>query len=118
MTTPARLLTAYRRTVYRVGDDTVRIGRRTPLLGTLLTAWNPMSRRMPLGWNHRMQSRLRAHARRWPVTDAAGGLGTWHEDHLLVMADPRPSRVLARRFRQRAIVILLPGRPARLCILR
>lgn len=117
MTAPPRLLACYRQTLYRVGDHTVRIGRRTPLRGTLLTAWNPMSRRMPLGWNQRMQSRLRARARRWPVTDATGGLGTWREDHLLVTADPRLCQTLARRFRQRATILLLPHRPARLCIL-
>lgn len=115
---PPRLLLLYRRTMYRVGAHDVRIGRPTPLLGVLLTAWNPMSRRMPPGWNHRMQARLRERLRRWPVTDASGGLGTWHEEHVLVTADPRPSRILARRFRQRAILLLRPRQPVRLCVLR
>ena len=117
MTIPPRLLACYRQTLYRVGGHIVRIGRRTALRGTLLTAWNPMSRRMPRGWNLRMQTRLRDHLRRWPVTDATGGLGAWHEDHLLVDTDARPCRVLARRFRQRATLLLRPHRPARLCIL-
>ncbi len=118
MTIPARLLALYRKTTYRIGEKAERIGRRGSVEGVLLTAWNPMSRRMPPGWNQRMQARLRERLRRWPVTDASGGLGGWHEDHVLVTADPRPCRTLARLFRQRAILILRPRQAVRLCILR
>lgn len=118
MTIPPRLLALYRKTPYRVGTWIVRIGRRSALNGVLLTAWNPLSRRMPAAWNHRMQSRLRERLRRWPVTDADGGLGNWHEDHLLVTADPRWCHTLARLFRQRAILLLRPRQKVRLCILR
>lgn len=118
MTIPPRLLRSYRDTLYRVGNHDIRIGRRSPLAGVLMTAWNPMSRRMPSGWNHRMQTRLRQRLRRWRVTAGNGGLRAWHEDHLLVTADPRLCRTLARLFRQRSIVVLRPRQPVRLCVLR
>lgn len=122
------LLRAYRATRYAVGTSPVRIGRRAPDLDTLLrlfgqcqaaliTAWNPLSRRMPEAWNHRMQHRLRMCVRRWTVREAAGSLGRWREAHLCVLADPRPCLVLARRFRQRAIVVLRRGQPVRLVVL-
>lgn len=107
MTPSPALLRAYRLTVYRVGDETVRIGHRSTLTGVLITAWNPRSRRMPEAWNRRMQDRLRLSLRRWPIHEASGGLGRWREDHLLVAADPRLCRVLARRFRQHALLRLI-----------
>lgn len=117
MTIRPSLLRAYRRTIYRVDTTPIRIGRTAPLTGVLITAWNPMSRRMPGGWNHRMQSRLEAATRRWPTRPASGGLGRWHEDHLCVSADPRRCRVIARRFRQRALVLLCRDHPVRLLLL-
>lgn len=119
--TPA-LLRAYRATLYAVETIPVRVGRRAPGLDghgpvVLLTAWNPLSRRMPLGWNHRMQLRLRAHLRGRAVREADGALREWREAHLAVRADPRWCAVLARRFRQRAIVVVRPRHPARLVFL-
>lgn len=119
--TPA-LLRAYRATRYTVEDIPVRIGRRAPALDgpgalVLLTAWNPRSRRMPDRWNRRMQARLRVHLRRRVVREAEGALGQWREAHLAVRADPRWCMVLVRRFRQRAIVVVLPWQPVRLVFL-
>jgi hypothetical protein len=102
-----------------------RIGRRGAAVEALLrrmgsrrggfvTAWNPMSRRMPRGWNERMLARLREAARRLPCAEGWGRGAGWAERHLLIAADPRRVVVLARRFRQRAIVVLVRGRPARL----
>lgn len=117
MTLPAGLLRAYRLSVYRIGDVVIRIGRRAPLSGVLLTAWNPRSRRMPAGWNRRMQHRLRTALRRWPLRAATGGLARWWEDHLLTQAPCPVCLRLARRFRQRAVVVARAGRPARLILL-
>jgi hypothetical protein len=108
-----------------VGND-VRIGRRAPEAlfarvgargATLMTAWNPTSRRMPEGWNHRMQRRLRQCLRRFKILDAEGSLHRWHEAMLLVAGDPRPVVRLAVRFRQRAVVMLRRGRKVRLRLL-
>jgi len=116
-----RLLLAYRATRYEAAGRLVRIGRRhdLPLPGpaAFLTAWNPLSRRMPGGWNARMQQRLRALA---PAILAEGwGRGRgWAEQHLLAAGDPRRIAVLARRFRQHAIVLVAPRRPARLLLIR
>jgi hypothetical protein len=118
-----RLLRAYRETTYRAAGIGVRIGRQCPnvLLDRLnastavfLTACNPLSRRMPDGWNSRMQQRLRQRLHRFAVLDADGSLHRWREAMLLVAGDPRRLIRLAARFRQRAVVILRRGQKARL----
>jgi hypothetical protein len=120
---PPRMLRAYRLTRYRVGGAEIRIGFHVPdalfkCLGTrtatLLTAWNPFSRRMPTGWNQRMQHRLRRHLRRFVVLDAEGSLHGWHEAMLLSGGPPQPVIRLARRFRQSAVVQLRRSAKAQL----
>jgi hypothetical protein len=121
-----RLLRAYHDTNYRADGIDTRIGRRCPgetlarldaRTAVFLTAWNPWSRRMPAGWNDRMQQRLRQCLRRFRAIDAHGSLRRWHEDMLLVAGDPRPMVRLAARFRQRAVVILRDGDRTRLRLL-
>jgi uncharacterized protein DUF3293 len=123
---PPHLLRAYCRTNYLAGGVLVRIGRRVPgelfvclrsRTGVFITAWNPMSRRMPDGWNDRMQQRLCWHLRRRVALPAEGSLGRWREAHLLVGGDPRPVVRFARRFRQRGVVIVARGRLARLALI-
>ena len=123
---PAALLCAYARTAYTVaeGRAVARTGRRSPSVDALLqrlgsrqggfvTAWNPLSRRMPRGWNDRALERLRAASRRLPRAEGWGIGRSWSEAHLLLGADPRRVLVLARRFRQHAIVAVRAGAPAR-----
>jgi hypothetical protein len=121
--TPPQLATAYHRTCYRVGGVSVRIGHRSDAADRLLacngarsavfiTAWNPRSQRMPERWNRRMQRALAGRLRRRPVLQAEGAWRRWREAHLLVLADPRPVTVLARRFRQNAVVVLRRRAPA------
>jgi hypothetical protein len=121
------LLRAYRATAYRCGDAAVRIGRRCDAMDTLLakhrirsavfvTAWNPFSRRMPEGWNRRMQTRLAAALHRWPALPAEGVWRRWREAHLLVLADVRPVLRTAWRFRQCAVVVVRAGAAARLVL--
>jgi len=116
------LLAAYRRTDYRSAGAVIRIGCRAPAVDRLLrchrcreavliTAWNPFSRRMPPGWNARMQCRLRQAVRRYPILPASGGARGWSEDHLLVLMPAAQAAILARRFRQNAIVIVRRGQP-------
>jgi hypothetical protein len=120
---PGRLLRAWWLTDYRIDGHAVRIGRHPPRalfvrLGTrratLLTAWNPMSRRRPDGWNSRMQRRLRQHLRRLPFLEATGRLNRWFEPMLLVGGDPRRIGRIAARFRQLGVVVLQQGRAAQL----
>ncbi len=85
--------------------------------GGLTTAWNPASRRLPLGVNRRRQHRLRDHLRRAPCIPAHGRLRHWHEDMLLVATDPRRLAVIASRFGQSAIVVLRANQKARLVLL-
>lgn len=123
----ARLRAAFTRTGYEAAGIVVRIGRRSPALDALLrgkgvraaafvTAWNPLSRRMPHGWNARMLSRLRAAARGRVVAEGWGRGRGWAERHLLLAGDPRRMLRLACRFRQHAVVAVAPGQPARLML--
>jgi hypothetical protein len=124
--TPPRILRAYRLTRYWVAGTEIRIGRRVPDVlferlgtprGTLLTAWNPLSRRMATAWNERMQRRLRCHLRRAVALDAEGSLHRWHEAMLLAGGPPQLAIRLARRFRQSAVVQLRRGAKAQLILL-
>jgi hypothetical protein len=121
-------VTAYRATAYEAAGAVVRIGRRSAAATALLrrmgvaqagfvTAWNPMSRRTPPGRNARMQRRLHEMTRGLPRAEGHGRARGWCEAHLLLGADPRRLRVIARRFRQAAIVVLRRGAPARLILL-
>ncbi len=123
-----RLLRAYRATDYVADAVVVRIGRRSAAMDVLLarmgartgvfvTAWNPLSRAKPAGWNHRMQRRLEQRLRRYVTLAAGGSLRRWHEGHLLVAADPRPVVRLARLFRQRGVVVAARHQRARLVLL-
>jgi hypothetical protein len=123
-----KLIGAYRKTLYAVGDVRVRVGQRCPELspildsmgatqGVFITAWNPLSRRMPPGWNARMQQRLDQASSGYPRIPARGSLHSWQEDHLFVAAPLAPMRRLARRFRQRALLVVGGSRPARLVFL-
>jgi Protein of unknown function (DUF3293) len=123
---PPRLLRAYRDTTYRADGIAVRIGRRCPeklfdrlnaRTAVFLTAWNPLSRRMPDGWNHRMQARLRLRLQSFLVLEAEGTLHRWREAMLLAAGNPPLLIRLAARFRQRGIVILRRGHKARLRLL-
>jgi hypothetical protein len=124
---PPRLLRAYQHTRYSAGGVVVRIGWRAPdalfshvggRQAVFVTAWNPRSRRMPLGWNARMQQRLAERLRRFVLVPADGTLGRWHEAHLLVAADVRWMLRMARIFRQLGVVAVCRRRPARLVLLR
>ena len=125
---PPKLRAAYLRTVYRVGPTEIRIGKRgyrtdnlVHSMGVrscvLFTAWNPMSRKMPEGWNRRMQRQLGQLTRHWHTAVGLGGDARWAEEHVLVAADPRLCLKLARRFRQRAVVELRRGQQPALVVL-
>jgi Protein of unknown function (DUF3293) len=116
------------RTEYEALGAVARVGRRSTEIDRLLlamrcgsggfvTAYNPFSRRMPEGWNRRMLQRLEEAVRRLPSASGHGSASGWREQHMLVGADPRRLGTLARRFRQRAIVLVRRGQPTRLVML-
>jgi hypothetical protein len=119
------LRAAFLRTAYEAGGIVVRVGRRSAAMDALLrrhglraagfvTAWNPFSRPRPPGWNRRLQAKLRQAARGAVLEEGWGRGRGWAEHHLLLAGDARRIAVLARRFRQHAVVTVSPGRPARL----
>jgi len=123
-----RLLRAYRQTRYTAAGIDICIGRRNAAMdtwladhgaqtGVLITAWNPRSRRMPHGWNVRMQRQLTEHLHRCMCVKADGRLRRWHEAQILVLSPQRPAERIAMRFRQRGIVVLQRRHPSRLIIL-
>ncbi len=124
MSLPDHLARAYRRSRYGVAGFALKVGRKSGALdgllsgmgareAVLITAWNPKSRRMPPQWNSRMMAALRDLLRSTPALPAWAGEGAWCEDHLLVIGDRRRLAVLARRFRQSAILGLKRGQDVR-----
>jgi hypothetical protein len=125
---PPRLLRAYRQTRYTADGIDIRIGRRSAAMdawladhgaqtAVLITAWNPRSRRMPCGWNARMQHQLAEHIHRCAFVQAHGRLRRWHEAEFLVLSPQRLAARVAIRFRQRGIVVVRRRHPARLVVL-
>ena len=121
--TPA-VLRSYRLSTYRAGPVVARIGRRPGGLDrrsrvpfVLLSACNPGGRRLPDGWNRRMMQRLGETLRRVVHVQGEGQLRQWSEPLVLALMAPARAVVLARRFRQNAVVVLHPRRPARLLLL-
>ncbi len=124
-TTDPRRMRAFRTTVYCAGGAVAQVGRRCPALdsmlhqqaGAFIGAWNPAARLAPLGRNLRAGRALQDHLRAVPYLTGVGQGRGWREEHWFAVMDPRRAAVLARRFRQAAIVTLRRGQPARLRLL-
>jgi hypothetical protein len=112
-------------TRYTAAGIAIRIGRRNAEMDRLLlshgqreaalvTAFNPFSRPMPPGWNRRMQASLTRAASRRIILPACGSWRRWSESHIAVVGSFRWTAVLARRYRQHAIVIVRLRQPPRL----
>jgi len=118
---PPRLLRAYRQTRYEAAGILIFVGRRSSAMdalmrqhgaraGVFVTAWNPHSRLMPIGWNHRRQRALLTRLRRRIAIQAEGRWRRWQEAHVLVLAEPAMVTHLAHSFRQNAVVVVRHGR--------
>lgn len=130
---PRALARGWRVTAYEAAGATARLGRRSRAVdavlaaegvreGAFLGAWNPLSRMRPYAWNQAMLTRLRGLVRRAGLR-CAEGVGhaarpRWQEDHLLLFGDARRAAVLARRFRQHAILRVRLRAASRLIVLR
>lgn len=128
MSISEHLRRAYRATEYRVAGCSLRIGRRSFAVdgllsgmgareAVLITACNPRSRRSCPSRNARMMGRLHAALRRRSVFPAESGAGRWTEAQFLAAAPEAWACVLARRFRQNALVVLRPRQKPRLRVL-
>jgi len=119
------MLRAYRQSRYSAGSVVAHVGSvpqglsmvqgRTTLV--MLGACNPCGRRYAEGRNNRMTDQLRLTLRRFHVVEGAGSLRQWSEIMLMVEIDPRRACVVARRFRQNAIILIAGGRRTRLTVL-
>ena len=128
-----RLARGWRISAYEAGGAGARLGRRSVPVdalrvaagvrhGAFVGAWNPLSRAMPRRWNDRALARLRGLARRGGRCFIEGcghaAKPPWSEDHLLMLGDLRPITILARRFRQHAILRVRLRAPSRMLVLR
>lgn len=125
MALPAHLRHAYQKTRYQVAGVDLAIGRRSGGLdgllaglgvrdAVLITAWNPRSKRMPKLWNEKMMAALRDRLGSTPALPARNEWRGWAEDQLLVIGDRCRLAVIARHFRQAALVGLRRGQELRL----
>jgi hypothetical protein len=125
MALPAHLRHAYSKSRYSVAGLELTVGRRSNALdgllaglgvrdAVLITAWNPRSRRMPPLWNDRMMAALRLRLGTRTALPAYNEWHGWAEHQLLVPGDRRRLTVLARLFRQAALVSLRRGQDVRL----
>lgn len=124
-----RVAAVYRSAPYSAAGLAIRVGRRSPAVdallmahgvteGVLVTAWNPGGRRRPTGLNRKATARLDERLRGCRSLPGANGLHRWHEESLLVLGARRRTERLGRLFRQRAVVLLRRGQPARVVFLR
>lgn len=119
------ILRAYRLTRYSAGDMIARVGSypvglktdRARQILVLFGASNPCGTRRPDGWNARMTDRLRGVLHRTDFVEGSGRLGQWSEIMLMASMDPRRACVLARRFRQNAIIVISRRTRTKLMIL-
>lgn len=120
---PSAMDRGYRISRYAAGPLAARIGepsssadrwmaRHRAASAVLLTAWNPMSRPMPRRWNEAAHRRLLHALRGRPVEEGWSGRAPWLEWSACTPGGRRLGLRLARRFRQRAFVLLRRGRPA------
>ncbi|MCE2565792.1 DUF3293 domain-containing protein [Komagataeibacter sp. FNDCF1] len=116
---------SYRLSTYHAsGLPPVRIGHRPrwPKVAprgdiVLLSACNPGGRRRADGWNRRMMGHLASALAGVAHVSGEGRLGRWSEPLYAARMPLARGIVLARRFRQNAVVVLHGNRPARLVYL-
>lgn len=122
---PSRMERGYRMARYVAGPMVIRIDKPSASVdawlaghraaaAVLLSAWNPMSKRRPAARNARAHGCLLHAVRQRPHAEGISGTADWQELMVAVVGDARLGRRLARRFRQRAFVLLRRGRPAAL----
>nr|WP_220790319.1 DUF3293 domain-containing protein [Gluconacetobacter takamatsuzukensis] len=120
---------AYRRSLYRAGGISVRVGQRPVPDGPGVPGWwrrgdvvfvsaaNPGGRRRPDGWNRRRMRALAGCLAGCERHEGEGRLGQWAEPLLAVRMPLARGRVIARRFGQNAVLLVRGGGLARLVFL-
>lgn len=121
----AKIRLMYQKSLYQAGTVKVKINhypknipkhlKRKTLV--MLSAYNPGGRLKAEGWNQRMMQQLKAFLSDYKWVEGKGTLHDVSEPLLMVAMDPRKAKVLARKFRQNAIVLIRDQRYARLVFL-
>ncbi|MBB2187479.1 DUF3293 domain-containing protein [Gluconacetobacter liquefaciens] len=119
----------YRRSLYRAGGISVRVGQR-PLPDSpggsgwwrrgdvvFISAANPGGRRRPDGWNRRRMRALAGRLAGYAIHEGEGRLGQWAEPLFAVCLPLARGRVIARHFGQNAVLLVRDGGPGRLVFL-
>ncbi len=118
----ARIKSNYKQSLYEAGFIRVKTGfyplnipkslRNKELV--MFSAYNPGGRRKVDGWNRKMMEKLSLYLTNYYYVKGKGSLKQFSEPLFMVVMDLRKARVLARKFRQNAIVVLKYQRLSRL----
>lgn len=116
---------AYQQSLYQAGSVITKIGRypegiperlRKSVL-VMFSAYNPGGRLKPLGWNRRMMHNLEQYLCRYEYFLGKGSLKAVSEPLFMVNIPVPKVKVLAKKFRQNAIVAIRFQRKSKLIFL-
>lgn len=115
----------YQKSLYKAGSVIVRIGHyplhlpnrfRKKVL-VMFSAYNPGGRIKADGWNQRMMRKLKLHLSGYKYVKGYGSLRRFSEPLFMVEMNPLKAKVIARKFRQNAMVVIQYQRLSRLVFL-
>ncbi|MDI2112294.1 DUF3293 domain-containing protein [Commensalibacter nepenthis] len=116
---------AYKQSLYQAGSVMTRIDQypegiphklhKSTLI--MLSAYNPGGRLRPLGWNIKMMRRLEQEIKQYEYFMGKGSLKEVSEPLFMVVISLSKALVLARKFRQNAIVLIRYQRLSKLIFL-
>lgn len=115
----------YIKSIYQAGTVKIRIGyyplnlpkRYKSKKLVMMSACNPGGRIKAKGWNKRMMQKLSLYLSGYDYRKGTGTLRNFSEPLFMVTMDPSKAIVLARKFRQNAIVVIQEQRLSRLVFL-
>lgn len=118
----AQIRLVYKKSLYKVGSIKIKIDHYPQNIPDILkkktlvlfSAYNPGGRLKAEGWNKRMMQNLRAYLKRYQYFEGAWSLRNVSEPLFMVVMPPAKAKVLARKFRQNAMVIVRDQRYSRL----
>lgn len=121
----AKINVAYRQSIYQAGSVVSQIGHYpkgiprhlNKSILVMLSAYNPGGRLKPLGWNMRMMQKLEQYLYHYEYFTGTGSLKEISEPLFMVNILVSKAILLARKFRQNAIVVIRSQRRSALVFL-